>query len=121
MGAGGVWAKEGPSVDGPLEWTESELEEWPEEVKGKRVGKFRFGSLDLWEHLKKILHENKHNRTIQLDNKLLNLDCGDVSITKYFQIISLAARLTKTGSKVLDEKIRLPMLVMVYVIILLRE
>ena len=41
-GAGGVWAKEGPSVDGPLEWTESELEEWPEEVKGKRVGKFWF-------------------------------------------------------------------------------
>ena len=67
------------------------------------MGKFWFGSLDLWEHMKKILHENKHNQTIQLDNKLLNLDCGDVSITKYFQIISLAARFTKLGSKVLDE------------------
>ena len=52
--------------------------------------KFRFGSLemckmmkakDLWEHLKKIFHENKHNRTIQLDNKLLNLDGVDSSIT----------------------------------------
>ena len=34
MGAGGGWAEEGPSVDGPLEWTESELEEWAEEVAG---------------------------------------------------------------------------------------
>ena len=58
---------------------------------------------DMWKHLKKILHENKHSRTILLDNKLLNLDCGDVSITKYFQIISLAARFTNVGSKVLDE------------------
>ena len=34
MGAGGVWAEEEPSVDGPLKWTESELEEWAEEVAG---------------------------------------------------------------------------------------
>ena len=33
-GAGGVWAKEGPSVDRPLERTKSELEEWAEEVTG---------------------------------------------------------------------------------------
>ena len=46
----------------------------------------------MWEHLKKIVNENK-------DNKLLNLDCFDPSITKYFQIISL----TNLASKVLDE------------------
>ena len=34
MGAGGVWAEERPSVDGLLEWTESELEEWAKEVVG---------------------------------------------------------------------------------------
>nr|GEV27161.1 Toll/interleukin-1 receptor (TIR) domain-containing protein [Tanacetum cinerariifolium] len=70
-------AEEGPSVDKPLEWTETELEEWAEEVAGdtgsgirKRVRVFRFGSLemctmmkakDLCEHLKKILDENRHN------------------------------------------------------------
>jgi TPP-dependent 2-oxoacid decarboxylase len=57
----------------------------------------------LVEYLKKIIHENKQNCSIQLDNKLLNLGCVDSSITKYFKTISLASRLTNLGSKFFDE------------------
>ena len=34
LGAEGVWVEKGPSAYGPMEWTESELEEWAEEVTG---------------------------------------------------------------------------------------
>ncbi|GJR03928.1 hypothetical protein Tco_0526912 [Tanacetum coccineum] len=44
LGFRGFWAEEGPSVDRPLEWTETELEEWAEEVAGD-TGSGRDGSI----------------------------------------------------------------------------
>ena len=45
MGAGGVWAEEWPLEEWLLEWTESEVEEWAEEVTvGTRSGGDELGS-----------------------------------------------------------------------------
>nr|GEY41186.1 phosphatidylinositol 3-kinase, root isoform [Tanacetum cinerariifolium] len=54
---------------------------------------------NIWDHLQKIFHDNKHARVIQLDNEIRNMQIGDLSIIDYFQAIkSKDDRLANLGS-----------------------
>ncbi|GKC66278.1 hypothetical protein Tco_1098876 [Tanacetum coccineum] len=58
---------------------------------------------NIWDHLQKVFHDNKHARVIQLDNEIRNMQIGDLSITDYFQAIkSKVDRLANLGSTISD-------------------
>ena len=58
-------------------------------------------TLEIWESLEKVFHDNKTSKIIQIDRELRNISIRNSTITKYCnKIKSLADRLEHMSSKV---------------------
>ncbi|GJY05789.1 hybrid signal transduction histidine kinase M [Tanacetum coccineum] len=61
---------------------------------------------EAWDHLKKIVHDNKRTRSIALKAKLRSLKLGDLTIDAYFQKIeSIDIMLTSLGLPISNDDI----------------
>ncbi|XP_071740869.1 uncharacterized protein [Rutidosis leptorrhynchoides] len=63
-------------------------------------------ALEAWVFLKKIFHDNKRSKTIELTAELRSLNIGDQTVDMYFRKIdSIATMLSNLGSKIEDDEL----------------
>ncbi|XP_071699620.1 uncharacterized protein [Rutidosis leptorrhynchoides] len=63
-------------------------------------------SHDAWEFLKKIFHDNKRSKIVELTAELRSLHNGDLTAEQYFRKVeSISALLSNLGSTIKDEEL----------------